>query len=40
MLDNALEISAALKTLAKEGCVPTIGQLAAFSLLLCDLEKI
>ena len=27
MLDNTLEISAALNTLAKEGCVPTRGEM-------------
>jgi len=31
MLDNAIEISAALNTLAKEGCIPTIDELAALS---------
>ena len=31
MLDNTLEISAALNTLAKEGCIPTIDELAALS---------
>ncbi len=31
MLDNTLEISAALNRLAKEGCVPTIDELAALS---------
>jgi hypothetical protein len=31
MLDNTIEISAALNTLAKEGCVPTIDELAALS---------
>ncbi len=31
MLDNTIEISAALNTLAKEGSVPTIDQLAALS---------
>src|SRR5260370_37808881 len=31
MLDNTIEISAALNTLAKEGCIPTIDELAALS---------
>jgi TnpA family transposase len=31
MLDNTLEISVALNTLAKEGCIPTIDELAALS---------
>jgi Tn3 transposase DDE domain len=31
MLDNTLEISAALNTLAREGCIPTIDELAALS---------
>jgi hypothetical protein len=30
-LDNTIEISAALNKLAKEGCVPTIDELAALS---------
>jgi hypothetical protein len=29
MLDNTIEISAALNALAKEGCIPTIDELAA-----------
>ena len=31
MLDNIIEISAALNALAKEGCIPTIEELAALS---------
>ncbi len=31
ILDNTLEISAALNALAKEGCVPTLDELAALS---------
>ncbi len=31
MLDNTIEISAALNALAKEGCIPTIDELAALS---------
>ncbi len=31
MLDNTLEMSAALNTLANEGCIPTIDELAALS---------
>lgn len=31
MLDNTLEISNALNTLAKEGLIPTIDELAALS---------
>lgn len=31
ILDNTLEISAALNTLAREGCIPTIDELAALS---------
>jgi TnpA family transposase len=31
MLDNTIEISAALNALAKEGCIPTIEELAALS---------
>jgi TnpA family transposase len=31
MLDNTLEISATLNTLAREGCIPTIDELAALS---------
>ena len=31
MLDNTVEISAALNTLAKEGLIPTIDELAALS---------
>jgi TnpA family transposase len=31
MLDNAIEISAALNALAREGCIPTIDELAALS---------
>ncbi len=31
MLDNTIEISAALNALAKEGCIPTIDELAAHS---------
>lgn len=31
MLDNTIEISAALNALAREGCIPTIDELAALS---------
>ena len=31
MLDNTVEVSAALNTLAKEGMIPTIEELAALS---------
>ncbi len=31
MLDNTIEISVALNALAKEGCIPTIDELAALS---------
>lgn len=31
ILDNTIEISAALNALAKEGCIPTLDELAALS---------